>query len=56
MYSRISALITVMLAAILSTTIQAVTAVQQTAANKNGFSLYQNSEYRFKSVSLRLGS
>jgi PsbP-like protein len=48
MYSRISALITVMLAAILSTTIQAVTAVQQTAANKNGFSLYQNSQYRFK--------
>ena len=48
MYSRISALITVMLAAILSTTVQLVTAVQQTAANKNSSSLYQNSQYRFK--------
>ena len=48
MYSRISALITVMLAAILSTTVQLVTAVQQTAANKNSFSPYQNSQYRFK--------
>jgi len=48
MYGRISALITVMVAAILSSTVQAVIAVQQTAANKIGFSLYQKSQYRFK--------
>lgn len=48
MYSRVSALIVVILAAILSSTIQAVTAAQQTAVNKNGFSLYLNSQYRFK--------
>ncbi len=48
MYSRVSALIVVILAAILSSTIQVVTAAQQTAVNKNGFSLYLNSQYRFK--------
>ena len=47
MYSRLSALITLILAAILSSTLQLVTA-QQIADNKNGFSLYQNSQYRFK--------
>jgi PsbP-like protein len=35
-------------AAIPSSTVQAVIAVQQTAANKIGFSLYQNSQYRFE--------
>src|ERR1044071_10523745 len=48
MYSRVSALIVAILAAILSSTVQVATAAQQTAANKNGFSLYQNSQYRFK--------
>jgi hypothetical protein len=45
--NSVSALITVILVAILVSAFQVATA-QQTADNKNGFSVYQNSQYGFK--------